>query len=85
MSDELTGLALDHSQVVEGMKTEVRQLESLKVGKNMSESEARQLAEEKGVKILTSRWVNTQKTHFGQIHLVLDSLRCVLALASHVI
>ena len=32
VNDELTGLALDHSQVVEGMKTEVRQLESLKVG-----------------------------------------------------
>ena len=62
VNDELTGLALDHSQVVEGMKTEVRQLESLKVGKNMTESEARKLAKEKGVKILTSRWVNTQKT-----------------------
>ena len=54
VNDELTGLALDHSQVVEGMKTEVRQLESLKVGKNMTESEARKLAKEKGVKILTS-------------------------------
>ena len=41
VNDELTGLALDHSQVVEGMKTEVRQLESLKVGTNMTESEAR--------------------------------------------
>ena len=28
----------------------------------MTESEARKLAKEKGVKILTSRWVNTQKT-----------------------
>ena len=63
VNDELTGLALDHSQVVEGMKTEVRQLESLKVGKNMTESEARKLAKEKGVKILTSRWVNTHKRH----------------------
>ena len=51
VNDELTGLALDHSQVVEGMKTEVRQLESLQVGKNMTESEARKLATEKGVKI----------------------------------
>ena len=105
VDDELTGLALDHSQVVEGMKTEVRQLESLKVGKNMTESEARKLAKEKGVKILTSRWVNTQKTPtLARCRLVvrdfasgaesafrsgiyaptssLDSLRCVLALAS---
>ena len=102
VNDELTGLALDHSQ---GMKTEVRQLESLKVGKNMTESEARKLAKEKGVKILTSRWVNTQKTPtLARCRLVvrdfasgaesafrsgiyaptssLDSLRCVLALAS---
>ena len=62
VNDELTGLSLDHLQVVEGMKTEVKQLESLKVGKNMTESAARKLAKEKGVKILTSRWVNTQKT-----------------------
>ena len=105
VNDELTGLALDHSQVVEGMKTEVRHLESLKVGKNMTESEARKLAKEKGVKILTSRWVNTQKTPtLARCRLVvrdfasgaesafrsgiyaptssLDSLRCVLALAS---
>ena len=105
VNDELTGLALDHSQVVEGMKTEVRQLESLEVGKNMTESEARKLAKEKGVKILTSRWVNTQKTPtLARCRLVvrdfasgaesafrsgiyaptssLDSLRCVLALAS---
>ena len=105
VNDELTGLALEHSQVVEGMKTEVRQLESLKVGKNMTESEARKLAKEKGVKILTSRWVNTQKTPtLARCRLVaidfasgaesafrsgiyaptssLDSLRCVLALAS---
>ena len=105
VNDELTGLALDHSQVVEGMKTEVRQLESLKVGKNMTESEARKLAKDKGVKILTSRWVNTQKTPtLARCRLVvrdfasgaesafrsgiyaptssLDSLRCVLALAS---
>ena len=61
VNDELTGLTLDHMQVVEGMKTEVKQLESLKVGKNMTESEDRKLAKEKGVKILTSRWVNTQR------------------------
>ena len=75
MNDELTGLALDHSQVVEGMKTEVRQLESLKVGKNMTESEARKLAKEKGVKILTSRWgEHTKDTHFGQMPLSCERL-----------
>ena len=105
VNDELTGLTLDHAQVVEGMRTEVRQLETLKVGKNMTESEARKLASERGVKILTSRWVNTQKTPIlARCRLVvrdfasgaesafrsgiyaptssLDSLRCVLALAS---
>ena len=105
VNDELTGLTLDHAQVVEGMRTEVRQLETLKVGKNMTESEARKLASERGVKILTSRWVNTQKTPtLARCRLVvrdfasgaesafrsgiyaptssLDSLRCVLALAS---
>ena len=55
MNDELTGLPSDHAQVVEGMRTEVKQLETLKVGKNMTESEARKLAKKKGAKILTSR------------------------------
>ena len=87
------------------MKTEVKQLETLKVGRNMTESEARKLSREKGAKILTSRWVLTQKTpSLARCRLVsetspreqrgafrsgiyaptssLDSLRCVLALAS---
>ena len=103
--DELTGMLLDHAQVIEGMRTEVKQLEILKVGKNLTESSARKLAKEKGAKILTSRWVKTQKTPtLARCRLVvrdfasgaesafrsgiyaptssLDSLRCVLALAS---
>ena len=32
VNDELTGLLLNHQQVIEGMKTEVKQLETLKVG-----------------------------------------------------
>ena len=51
INDELTGLPLDHSQVIEGMKTEVKQLEHLKVGRNMTEPSARNLAKEKGAKI----------------------------------
>ena len=105
VNDELTGLPLNHEQVVEGMKTEVKQLETLKVGRNMTESEARKLSREKGAKILTSRWALTQKTpSLARCRLVvrdfasgaesafrsgiyaptssLDSLRCVLALAS---
>ena len=62
VNDELTGLTLNHQQVVEGMKTEVKQLETLKVGRNMTETEARKISKEKNAKILTSRWVNTQKT-----------------------
>ena len=103
--DELTGMLLDHAQVIEGMRTEVKQLEILKAGKNLTESSARKLAKEKGAKILTSRWVNTQKTPtLARCRLVvrdfasgaesafrsgisaptssLDSLCCVLALAS---
>ena len=105
VNDELTGLPLNHEQVIEGMKTEVKQLETLKVGRNMTESEARKISREKGAKILTSRWVLTQKTpSLARCRLVvrdfasgaesafrsgiyaptssLDSLRCVLALAS---
>ena len=105
VNDELTGLPLNHEQVVEGMKTEVKQLETLKVGRNMTESEARKISREKGAKILTSRWVLTQKIpSLARCRLVvrdfasgaesafrsgiyaptssLDSLRCVLALAS---
>ena len=50
--DELTGMLLDHAQVIAGMRTEVKQLEILKVGKNLTESSARKLAKEKGAKIL---------------------------------
>ena len=105
VQDELTGMLLDHAQVIEGMRTEVKQIEILKVGKNLTESSARKLAKEKGAKILTSRWVNIPKTPtLARCHLVvrdvasgaesafrsgiyaptssLDSLRCVLALAS---
>ena len=52
VNDELTGLSLNHEQVVEGMKTEVKQLETLKVGRNMTDSEARKISREKGAKIL---------------------------------
>ena len=75
VNDELTGLALDHSQVVEGMKTEVRQLESLKVGKNMTESEARKLAKEKRGKDLDfTLGERTKDTHFGQMPLSCEGL-----------
>ena len=59
--DELTGSPLDHDQVKEGMKTEVEQLERLKVGSCLVEKEGRQLAKEKRLTVLTSR-VLTQKT-----------------------
>ena len=60
--DELTGAALDFEQVKQGMKTEVQQLERLKVGRCLIEREGRALAKEKQVTVLTSRWVLTQKT-----------------------
>ena len=60
--DKLTGAALDFEQVKQGMKTEVQQLERLKVGRCLVEREGRALAKEKQVTVLTSRWVLTQKT-----------------------
>ena len=50
------------NKFVEGIKTEVKQLETLKVGRNMTESEVRKISREKSAKILTSRWILTQKT-----------------------
>ena len=88
VNDELTGLLLNHQQVVEGMKTEVKQLETLKVGRNMTETEARKISKEKNAKILTSRWVNTQKTPtLARCRLVVRDFasgaeRCVLALSA---
>ena len=46
----------------QGMKTEVQQLERLKVGRCLVERGGRALAKEKQVTVLTSRWVLTQKT-----------------------
>ena len=46
----------------QGMKTEVQQLERLKVGRCLVERDGRALAKEKQVTVLTSRWVLTQKT-----------------------
>ena len=60
--DGFTGSPLDPDQVKEGMKTEVEQLERLKVGSCLVEKEGRQLAKEKRVTVPTSRWVLTQKT-----------------------
>jgi len=53
---------LDFEQVKQGMKTEVQQLERLKVGRCLVERDGRALAKEKQVTVLTSRWVLTQKT-----------------------
>ena len=87
------------------MRTEVRQLETLKVGKNMTESEARKLAsEERGEDFNFTLGEHTKDTHSCTLPLScegfrlwsgsafrsgiyaptssLDSLRCVLALAS---
>lgn len=62
VQDELTGINMDHGQVATAMQLEVQQLERLKVGTCLTESEGRKLAREKKAPILTSRWVITQKT-----------------------
>ena len=76
VNDELTGLTLDHAQVVEGMRTEVRQLETLKVGKNMTESEARKLASERGVKDFNfTLGEHTKDTHSCTLPLSCEGFR----------
>lgn len=60
--DELTGMELDHQQTVKGFRTEVEGLEKLQVGVCLKETDARKMAREKKVKLLSSRWVKTQKT-----------------------
>ena len=67
MNDELTGLPLNHEQVVEGMKTEVKQLETLKVGRSMTESEAQKISREKGAKILQVDGLWLKRLLFGQM------------------
>ena len=59
--DELTGLPMIPSEVSQAMKVEIEELERLKVGTVLSESEGRRLGKENKVQVLTSRWVITQK------------------------
>ena len=60
--DELTGHPIAHDQVVEGIRTEMVQLETLEVGDTYPEKKGRTIAVEHEVQILTARWVFTQKT-----------------------
>ena len=60
--DELTGHPIVHDQVVEGIRTEMVQLETLEVGDTYPEKKGRTIAVEHEVQILTARWVFTQKT-----------------------
>ena len=60
--DELTGHPIAHDQVVEGIRTEMAQLETLGVGDTHPEKKGRTIAVEHEVQILTARWVFTQKT-----------------------
>ena len=62
MCDELTGHPIAHDQVVEGIRTEMVQLETLEVGDTYPEKKGRTIAVEHEVQILTARWVFTQKT-----------------------
>ena len=60
--DELTGHPIAHDQVVEGIRTEMVQLETLEVGDTYPEKKGRAIAVEHEVQILTATWVFTQKT-----------------------
>ena len=71
--DELTHLCLIEKEVLEGMKTEMSQLETLK---GLPEDEGRELAKKANVKILSSRWVLTQKkVGLARCRLVVRELR----------
>eukprot|EP00435_Cladocopium_sp_Y103_P002359 s3758_g1.t1 len=59
---EVSELGDGQLKVAEGMKTEVQQLERLKVGRCLVEKAGREMAKQKKVFVLTSRWVLTQKT-----------------------
>ena len=91
-----TAAVLNEIGVKRGMKTEVQQLERLKIGGCLVERDGRAPAEEKQVTVLTSRWVLTQKTsEIARCRIVvrdlnsgiyaptssLDGLRCVLAVS----
>ena len=54
--DELTGHPIAHDQVVEGIRTEMVQLETLEVGDTYPEKKGRTIAVEHEVQILTARW-----------------------------
>ena len=70
--DELTHLPLIEQEVLEGMKTEMSQLETLKVGVCLPEDEGRELAKKANVKILSSRCsVDSEEGRFGEM-----STRC---------
>ena len=60
--DELTGHPIAHDQVIEGIRTEMVQLETLEVGDTYPEKKGRTIAVDHGVQILTARWVFTQTT-----------------------
>ena len=55
--DELTGHPIAHDQVVEGIRTEMVQLETLEVGDTYPEKKGRTIAVEHEVQILTARWI----------------------------
>ena len=52
-----TGHPIAHDQVVEGIRTEMVQLETLEVGDTYPEKKGRTIAVEHEVQILTARWV----------------------------
>ena len=60
--DRLTGKPLDDGQVHQAMKVEMGQLPSFGVGDAVPEKEGRKLTKQQNVKVMSSRWVVSQKT-----------------------
>ena len=65
--DDIDGIQLDNKESWEGMKTEVKAVDSLQVGLLRSRSEVDHYqAENPGCRVIKSRWVLTQSPRAGQ-------------------
>ena len=67
--DDIDGIQLDNKESWEGMKTEVKAVDSLRVGLLRSRSEVDHYqAENPGCRVIKSRWVLTQKAQGWSEH-----------------
>eukprot|EP00439_Symbiodinium_sp_Y106_P019771 s420_g2.t1 len=76
LRDENTGDALSPEEVYAAVRVELDSLTALRVGKGILEKEAQRVAKEAGIRILSSRWVLTQKSEgLARARLVVKDFR----------